>query len=198
MYYIYQIYNDVTQRRYIGLTKDYKERERTHFSLMRSGKHKSENIITDVIKYGLEHFSFQIIDIAETKEEGLKKENFYIHKYNTYCAEFGYNGYDSRFYRGKKRPSAPNSELTCAIYNQGYDLHFLASYLHIKYRYLICKLNHPEMFSQEEFATINELISMKRWQRQEQERLKERRLGVWQSELHREIGCFNTSRNTEV
>lgn len=165
MYYIYEIYNLVTQRQYIGMTKNTKERFKAHLINLRNGKHTAENILKDYTKYGEESFVFRIIDTAMTKEEGLKKEGKYIFRLKTYVPEYGYNGNDRRFYRQHLNLKAPDIELTREIRKKGYKLKDISRELNMKYVHFISKLNHFENFTEEELCKISDFLEITAHQR---------------------------------
>ena len=160
MYYIYEIYNDVTQKKYIGLTKNIKKRIEAHMTNLRTKKHTAEGIVEDVVKYGISHFSFRIIDFAENKEVGQKKERRYIERFNTYVPEFGYNGNDNRYRKKYPVIKCPDTELRRKIKKQGYSLFSIYWRLGMSYRELMVKLSHPEMFTNEELEKLNEYIEV--------------------------------------
>ena len=168
MYYIYEIYNLVTQRRYIGLTKNPESRFKAHLVNLRNGKHTAENIIKDYAKYGEESFIFRIIDTANTKEEGSEKEGKYIFRLKTYVPEYGYNGHDSRFFRQRLSLKAPDNELRREIRKKGYLLKDVSHELNLKYSHFIAKLNNMDDFSEEELCTINDFLKItarQRWEK---------------------------------
>lgn len=159
-FYIYEIYNNVTQRKYIGVTQDPKTRFYSHLMKLRRGTHTAENIVADFVKYGEDSFSFKIIDLATSKEEGLSLESKYIYKFKTYVPEFGYNGNDYRFYRNKCSLKISSSEITQKIKTQGYKFREIAWMLGLRYRDFVFKLNHLETFTEEEYLKLIEIISI--------------------------------------
>lgn len=165
MYYIYEIYNDVTQRRYIGLTQYPNKRFQQHQILLHTKKHTAENIVADCIKYGEEHFSFRIIDTANSKSEGLMKENKHILMSKSYVPEFGYNGNDSRFRRPSKSVKCNDSELSRRIKKQGYYLRDVSWKLGLSYHIFIMKLNHPDLFTENELSNLNEYLKITKRER---------------------------------
>lgn len=160
MYYIYEIYNDVTQKKYIGLTSNFEQRVRGHMTKIKNKTHSAEGIIEDFVKYGISHFSFRIIDFAKDKKEGLRKERRYIEQFNTYVSEFGYNGNDSRYRKKCPVLKCPDTALTRKIKKQGYLLFSLPWLLKISYRELMVKLNHPELFTNDELNKLNDYIEI--------------------------------------
>ena len=87
MHYIYKVSNDVNKKLYIGQTVNLEKRKLAHFSDNRTNHQIFKNAI---LKYGKEHFKFEIIDTATTKNEANKKEIFYIKYYNSLHPN-GYN-----------------------------------------------------------------------------------------------------------
>lgn len=88
--YIYMIKNMVNRKRYIGQTID-KRGHRFYFKLNTIKTHYNQYLYNSFVKYGKENFSVNVIDFAGNKEELDKKEEFYIHKYNTMDKNYGYN-----------------------------------------------------------------------------------------------------------
>ena len=103
IYYIYEIFNDVTQKRYIGVTSNLKTRMQWHFSALKRYDHPVSDMTKDCIKYGFNHFSFRLIDIVHGKKKGFDREDYYIRKFNTYVPELGYNGKGSRYTESSHR-----------------------------------------------------------------------------------------------
>lgn len=168
MYYIYEIYNDVTQRRYIGLTCCPQKRFKCHLALLRNHTHTAENMVSDFIKYGEEHFSFRLIDNANSKEAGLIKERRYILTNQSYVPEYGYNGNDPRWRKSNCAKAIQDSDLKRKIQSQGYRLYNIPFLLGITYSVFVTKMNHPECFTNEELRKLNDWIEIsqrERWQR---------------------------------
>lgn len=169
MFYIYEIFNDVTQRRYIGVTKNPQKRFKSHLSFLRNHKHTAENIVSDYIKYGEEHFFFRLIDEAETKEEGLKKEKRYILKFQSYTPENGYNGNDPRWSKKHSPGAIKDSDLKRKIKKQGYKLCNIPCLLGISYSVFVSKMNNPDDFTNEELQKLNKYLEInqgERWRRE--------------------------------
>ena len=160
MFYIYEIFNDITQRRYIGLTQNPQERWKAHMQLLKNHKHTAENIVADYIRYGEDRFSFRLLDIAKTKEEGLDKEAKYMRKYQTYSDEFGYNGLDSRWSRSGFSRKIKDSDLKRKIQSQGYKLRKIPYLLGVPYNVFAVKMNNQHLFTEKEWHKLNEYISI--------------------------------------
>lgn len=84
MYYIYKITNTINNKIYIGQTVDIKRRFNNH-------KNNKKSVISMAInKYGINNFTFEIIDKAETVKESDTLEIKYINQFNTISPN-GYN-----------------------------------------------------------------------------------------------------------
>lgn len=152
-YYIYEIYNDVTQKKYIGLTSDYKNRFYSHMLNLKNGTHTAEGIVKDCVKYGIEHFSFRLIDTALTEYEGREKEKHYMVLYQTWNPEKGYNGLDQRFKVAKLpqyKLKLNDNLITQLLRRRCMGLHSLAKYMNMDCNLLFQKLNNPMLFTGQE------------------------------------------------
>lgn len=89
---IYKITNLIDSKIYIGSTCDslYK-RLSTHRELLRKNKHTNKHLQRAFIKYTEANFSFDILEICLTKEDTLKREEFYINFLESFKQEKGYN-----------------------------------------------------------------------------------------------------------
>lgn len=202
MYYIYEIFNDVTQRRYIGVTQNPQKRFYSHLILMRNHKHSAENVVSDYIKYGESHFSFRLIDSAETKEEGYAKEKKHILKNRSYVPEYGYNGKDSRW--SKKHPvkAIRDSELKRRIVSQGYYLKDIHRVLGITHNSFVAKMNNPERFTEKELSTLNDYLELshyERWQKWYSESHNNKKIEINKKDLQaiKEMMCADYCRYTQ-
>lgn len=86
-YSVYIHQNIINGKRYVGITSQ-KPKER-----WREGKKYTENkrFTEDIIKYGWDNFSHEIIHSGLDKEEAESKERELINKYNTTDDAYGYN-----------------------------------------------------------------------------------------------------------
>lgn len=96
MSYIYKITNKINNKIYIGQTKDYKRRFREHKNQM-SGNASGKYLYNAFNKYGIDNFSFEIIE--ETKNPNIR-ENYWINFYQSNNPNKGYN----YLYAGKEHP----------------------------------------------------------------------------------------------
>lgn len=89
---IYKITNLVNNKVYIGQIYDYETRKRHHIgAALHNWKESDRPLYRAMKKYGIENFSFEIIDYAETEEELNNKEIYYIKYYNSSIDKNGYN-----------------------------------------------------------------------------------------------------------
>ena len=84
--YIYKITNLLNQKVYIGQAKNYKERFQTHKSQSQWQREPNKSLYRAFVKYGLENFSFEIIEHTNNYNE---REKYWIQFYNSYL-----NGYN--------------------------------------------------------------------------------------------------------
>lgn len=85
---VYKITNIVTGKCYIGITiQSLKARWEGHLAKMRSGD--SRHLYCSMRKYGIDKFKIEQIDTANTIQELLEKEKYYVNMYNSRMC--GYN-----------------------------------------------------------------------------------------------------------
>lgn len=88
MYYIYK-YVSPSGKIYIGQTKRTKaDRSGGKFG---SCYRNSTYFYNAILKYGIDNFSYEIIEENLTKEEANEREKYYIKFYNSNNPEYGYN-----------------------------------------------------------------------------------------------------------
>lgn len=85
--YIYKIINNINNKIYIGQTKNYKERFAAHKRKAFESYESSKILYQAFRKYGIENFSFEIIEYVENYNE---REKYWIQKLNTISPN-GYN-----------------------------------------------------------------------------------------------------------
>ena len=87
--WIYSITNKVNDKKYIGMTRDIKDRWYRHKRNLRLNEHKNEHLQNSYNKYGLNSFEFKIIEENIPYKSLEEKEKYYIEKFNTFKS--GYN-----------------------------------------------------------------------------------------------------------
>ena len=86
---IYKIENDINHKLYIGQSVDIERRWSNHRAHIYDSRNDNLPLYRAIRKYGIENFSFSIIELCK-KEELNEKEKYYIKKYNTLAPD-GYN-----------------------------------------------------------------------------------------------------------
>lgn len=87
---IYRIFNVKTNKSYVGSTwKSFRSRWKQHLNKLNTNKHHSHEMQNAFNKYGSDSFVCEILEIIEDENILLKKETYYINKYDSY--KNGYN-----------------------------------------------------------------------------------------------------------
>lgn len=87
---IYMVENKVNNKKYIGSSKNLRQRKNMHFYDLKHKRQTNPIFIEEYIKYGHENFEFKIIELCN-KEDLLNKEQYYMDLYESYNTEKGYN-----------------------------------------------------------------------------------------------------------
>lgn len=88
---IYEIYNTVTKKRYIGsTTRDFKKRWGGHRHRLRKNKHHSKHLQNTWNKYGEDNFEFRIIEFCKP-EHCIQREQWWMDLYGVADRNYGYN-----------------------------------------------------------------------------------------------------------
>jgi hypothetical protein len=88
---IYKIENIINHKKYIGKSKNIYTRKQTHYFSLIKGYHNSIHLQADYYLYGLDAFTFEIIETVQNSKDINTREKHWINEYNT---EFP-NGYNS-------------------------------------------------------------------------------------------------------
>lgn len=81
MYYIYKIENIINGMVYIGRTSNYKERFTNHKSKLRRGKHGNKFLQKEYIEYGVNNFTYNILEETDSFKKSLELEERYVDLY---------------------------------------------------------------------------------------------------------------------
>lgn len=87
---VYQIFNKINSKRYIGSSLNVSRRWSQHLHLLRNGKHHSKHLQNAWDKYGEKSFTFECIEYCNP-DELLALEHKYIIDYKACNREYGYN-----------------------------------------------------------------------------------------------------------
>ena len=96
---VYQIYNPITNKRYIGSSIDVSFRLKTHLSKLKNGKHSNEYLQNAWNKYK-NLLIFEFLESCEP-DECLIFEQYYLDQYKSYNRKYGYNIDPEAKYAGK-------------------------------------------------------------------------------------------------
>jgi group I intron endonuclease len=88
---IYQIYNTVNGKYYIGSTDNFVDRWKRHKSCIRHGIHPSKHLMYAWKKYGESTFEFRIIEYIENLDDLIPVEQYYLDYMEATNPEYGYN-----------------------------------------------------------------------------------------------------------
>jgi group I intron endonuclease len=75
---IYQIRNLINGKIYIGSAINLKVRKYNHFYDLKNNKHHNIKLQRSYNKYGLDNFSFEILEYIENKSKLIEREQFYF------------------------------------------------------------------------------------------------------------------------
>lgn len=87
---VYQIYNIVNGKRYIGSSIHIEQRFKEHIRNLRANKHVNAHLQSAWNKYGEHSFVFEEVELCEP-DQCLKVEQEYIDYYHAADRKFGYN-----------------------------------------------------------------------------------------------------------
>lgn len=79
---IYQILNTKNGKRYIGCAINWMKRKREHLFLLRHNSHTNSHLQNAYNNYGENFFKFEIIEHVEHSKNLIKREQFWIDKYD--------------------------------------------------------------------------------------------------------------------
>lgn len=88
---IYKITNKVNGKIYIGSSKNITYRWRQHLDELCTGTHCNSKLQLDFNKYGIENFTFEIVEFVSNLNKLLEREQYHINKNNCYSEDVGYN-----------------------------------------------------------------------------------------------------------
>jgi len=87
---IYCIYNEITDKIYIGSTKNIYGRLKNHLIKLSKKQHENSYLQNTFNKYGIDSFHFNVLEYCK-KDNLIKREQYYIDLYNSSNRKYGYN-----------------------------------------------------------------------------------------------------------
>lgn len=87
---IYKILNKITNKIYVGYSRNLMKRQYYHLYLLKRNKHHNEYLQNSFNKYGINNFSFEILEECH-KEVLVEKEDYWCKLLNAHNFEYGYN-----------------------------------------------------------------------------------------------------------
>ena len=94
-HYVYVLKNIITGKCYVGCTRNPKHRIKNHMYAMKSGKHNVEQINIDCAKYGVNSFTYMVLE-EHDKLKALQLEAFYSAVLRSKDTRYGYNYKDKK------------------------------------------------------------------------------------------------------
>ena len=88
---VYEIVNEINDKKYIGSTNSRKKRWARHRSMLRDDCHTNQHLQNSYNKYGKDNFQFSIIEEVKDEKDLLDRENFYLKYWNYHAADMLYN-----------------------------------------------------------------------------------------------------------
>lgn len=97
MGYIYKVTNNINGKMYIGKTEDINPIDRwdCHLRDYRKNRCEKRPFYNALNKYGVDNFTFEVIDSCDDSNDLCNKEKYYIEKYRTYVGFDDCNGYNA-------------------------------------------------------------------------------------------------------
>jgi len=98
---VYIIINIINNKVYVGFSKDFFARKRSHISDLNKNKHGNDHLQNAWNKFGKENFIFEILE--ECKQEHLPSmEHYWCNLLNTHNRDYGYNIAQTNSKKGSK------------------------------------------------------------------------------------------------
>ena len=162
MYYIYEIYNKVTGRKYIGMTTNHVKRFETHIYNLEHGKHTEKLMQRDYVLYGRDSFEYRILEYQTSIEQAHDREKHYMKLFKTYLNDYGYNNQDPVFNKYQNSNESVNSQnyIYQKIKETGYSLSEFARKVGCSRKVLIHNITHPGGMKVYEFLNMVDLLDM--------------------------------------
>jgi group I intron endonuclease len=115
---IYQIYNPINNKRYIGSSINVERRLKEHLRNLEKNRHCNDHLQSAYNKYK-DVLQFQFLEECEP-DECLIFEQYYLDYYKSYIREFGYNIDPEAKYAGKHLSEETKEKLDRKPYVEKY------------------------------------------------------------------------------
>ena len=162
MYYIYELFNKVTGRKYIGMTTNHQRRFNGHMSMLKYGTHTERLLQKDYVLYGAESFDYRLLEFVPDKKTAHQREKHYMNLFKTYLDDFGYNSQDTIFNKYQNSNESVNSQnfFYKKIKETGLPLYKVAKELGISRKSLIHGITHPNSMTARSFLKLVNFIDL--------------------------------------
>lgn len=110
---IYQIVNNVTQKRYVGCASCVRTRINGHISDLEKNKHRNQYLQRAWNKYGRNNFSISLIQIC-SKDDLFLFEDYWVRVLKVLDREFGYNIMETNPYGSPQHSEETKEKLRVA------------------------------------------------------------------------------------
>ena len=87
---IYTITCTKNNKKYVGYTKDFKNRKRQHLNFLRRGNHCNDYLQASYNFYGKDSFIFEILVYCD-KDVAFSEENYWCNIFNSHNKKYGFN-----------------------------------------------------------------------------------------------------------
>ncbi len=87
---IYCLLNIITNKRYVGSTRNLRTRKYDHFKMLRANRHTNYKIQKDFNIYGEKNFEFVLLEFCDSCDI-LQREQFWMDFLIAYDNKYGYN-----------------------------------------------------------------------------------------------------------
>ncbi len=87
---VYSIVNRVNGKRYVGHSKNIRDRLNEHFNALKKSKHGNVILQKAWDKYGADNFTSEVLEYCGLNEM-VEREQYWMNFYKSYCKESGYN-----------------------------------------------------------------------------------------------------------
>lgn len=77
-YVIYKITTLNNNMPYYGRSQEFEKRKRSHTNLLRANKHPNKHLQDNFNEYGMDNFTFEVIEVHNSLDESIEAEQRYI------------------------------------------------------------------------------------------------------------------------